>query len=503
MDDRPGARHAAADAEARAAAEAQLADAAEGRARRGDGAERREADAPKPRRRAAARRAAAARQAQEEGQAPAMSDELSVEATGETVGEAKWAALRELERLAPGLDKAAVRFQVVSRGRARPARRRLRAGARGRDRRRPEAPPPRRARRRRGASERPRSRASSSSGSPTGSASSARIDVDEDDEELVATLLGADLGVLIGRHGQTIDAVQYLANAIALPRARRRAQEVVVDAAGLSRAPRGDARGARACAAPSGVARPGEPVELEPMTAVERKVVHVRLKDDPGVETTSEGTEPNRFVVVRPARRRLTDRRLERWLARVLATPGLTALATRPRRAASLLDDALRGVELVRGFDGPIVDVGSGGGAPGIPLAAALPEREVTLLEAERRKCDFLERWAADFPNVASSGAAPRSRRRRYGVAVAKALAPPPVAAEWCLPLVARGRRGRPLGRPDAPTATRVARVAAQVAGEPPRRRPASSCCARRAHAARLSAPPRRRPEASARLSTP
>ena len=55
-----------------------------------------------------------------------------------------------------------------------------------------------------------------------------------------------------------------------------------------------------------------------------------------------------------------------------------------------LLDDALAGLELVRRFDGPIVDVGSGGGTPGIPLAASLPEREVTLLEAERRKTEFL-----------------------------------------------------------------------------------------------------------------
>ena len=57
-----------------------------------------------------------------------------------------------------------------------------------------------------------------------------------------------------------------------------------------------------------------------------------------------------------------------------------------------MLEDAVAGVELVRRFDGPIVDVGSGGGTPGIPLAVMLPDREVTLLEAERRKADFLER---------------------------------------------------------------------------------------------------------------
>ena len=66
-----------------------------------------------------------------------------------------------------------------------------------------------------------------------------------------------------------------------------------------------------------------------------------------------------------------------------------------------LLDDALRAVDLVAATDGPIVDVGSGGGTPGIPLAVALPDRHVTLLEAERRKCLFLEPWAAELPNLA------------------------------------------------------------------------------------------------------
>ena len=104
------------------------------------------------------------------------------------------------------------------------------------------------------------------------------------------------------------------------------------------------------------------------------------------------------------------------------------------------LDDSLRAAEVVRRFDGPLVDVGSGGGAPGIPLAAALPEREVTLLESSRRKCAFLERWAREFPNVrVVNGRAEQQRVDHWGVAVAKALAPPVVAAEWCLPLVAPG----------------------------------------------------------------
>jgi 16S rRNA (guanine527-N7)-methyltransferase len=105
-----------------------------------------------------------------------------------------------------------------------------------------------------------------------------------------------------------------------------------------------------------------------------------------------------------------------------------------------LLDDSLRGVELVREGDGPIVDVGSGGGAPGIPLAAALPEREVTLLEAERRKADFLQGWTAELPNLRVVwGRAEEQETDVYGVAVAKALAPPPVTAEWLLPLVRPG----------------------------------------------------------------
>jgi 16S rRNA (guanine527-N7)-methyltransferase len=136
----------------------------------------------------------------------------------------------------------------------------------------------------------------------------------------------------------------------------------------------------------------------------------------------------------------LTDPRLERWLAAVLATPGLTAISELDEARAMLLEDALRAVELVGRFEGPIVDVGSGGGSPGIPLAAALPEREVTLLEANGRKALFLERAAAEFPNVrVLRGRAEEQETDFFGVATAKALAKPPVAAEWALPLVRPG----------------------------------------------------------------
>jgi 16S rRNA (guanine527-N7)-methyltransferase len=103
-----------------------------------------------------------------------------------------------------------------------------------------------------------------------------------------------------------------------------------------------------------------------------------------------------------------------------------------------LWDDALRAVRLVDRFEGPVVDVGSGGGSPGIPLAAGLPEREVTLLEAQRRKCDFLRQWAPANARVLW-GRAEEQPVEAYGVALAKALAQPPVAAEWCLPLVRVG----------------------------------------------------------------
>jgi 16S rRNA (guanine527-N7)-methyltransferase len=112
------------------------------------------------------------------------------------------------------------------------------------------------------------------------------------------------------------------------------------------------------------------------------------------------------------------------------------------------------------------VDVGSGGGTPGIPLAASLPDREVTLLEAERRKTEFLERWAEELPNLGVVwGRAEEQSIETYGVAVAKALAPPPVAAEWCLPLVREGGAAILWVGPSA-DAEAVARAAEQLAAE-------------------------------------
>ena len=156
---------------------------------------------------------------------------------------------------------------------------------------------------------------------------------------------------------------------------------------------------------------------------------------------------------------------LDRWLEAVLATPGLTALRDPGEARRVLVEDALRGVPLVAGESGPVVDVGSGGGTPGIPLAVALPDREVTLLEAERRKCDFLERWTVDLPNLRVVwGRAEEQPLERFGVAAAKALAQPPTAAEWCLPLVREGGAAVLWVGPTAELA-RVAAVAERLAG--------------------------------------
>lgn len=124
----------------------------------------------------------------------------------------------------------------------------------------------------------------------------------------------------------------------------------------------------------------------------------------------------------------------------LLTTPGLTSIKDREQARREHVADSLQAVPLVARFEGPIADIGSGGGAPGIPLAAAFPERTVTLIESQQRKCRFLERFVADFPNLrVACGRAEEQEVDAYGVVVAKALAPPPVALEWCLPLVQPG----------------------------------------------------------------
>lgn len=165
----------------------------------------------------------------------------------------------------------------------------------------------------------------------------------------------------------------------------------------------------------------------------------------------------------------MKDARLEEWLRGLVSTPGLTALTDLEEARRVLLDEALSGRELVE--RGPLVDVGSGGGSPGIPLALVLPEIQVVLLESNGKKCDFLRMHSAGFANVSVVCARAEEHGRSagrdaYGTAVARALAPPVVALEWCLPLVAVGGRailytGEPgLG---------LERVAARLGGGKPR----------------------------------
>jgi spoIIIJ-associated protein len=224
--------------------------------------------------------------------------DLTTEATGETVGEAKWAALRELERRHPGLDKTAVRFEVVAEGERgilgvgyEPARVVAHLPAE--------------------AAEAAAATSTADDGSQAADARSlvsrivttlgvdADVDAREEPEAIVVTCSGPDVGLLIGRHGQTIDAIQYLLNAIGWRAYGEERKEVVVDAAGY-RTRRKATLEALAVRAAERVRDTGEREELEPMTAVERKVVHQHLQDVVGVGTTSEGTEPNRYVVVLP-----------------------------------------------------------------------------------------------------------------------------------------------------------------------------------------------------------
>lgn len=226
--------------------------------------------------------------------------DTEAEATGETVGEAKWTALRELERRFPGLEKDGVEFVVLSEGERGllgvgfvPARVIARVTA---------LPP---------ADIRP-PELGEEPASPTAALVSevlsrvcdalgvaAGVAVRQDADAVVATIHGRDLGLLIGKHGQTIDALQYLTSAIVF-RATGERLDIGVDAAGYRERRRAtletlaDRTAARVVAT-------GDPASLDPMSAPERKIVHVRLKERPDVVTVSEGAEPNRHVVIRPA----------------------------------------------------------------------------------------------------------------------------------------------------------------------------------------------------------
>ncbi len=224
-----------------------------------------------------------------------MSDEahLSVEASGETVAEAKLHALRELELRMPALDHEAVEFQVVEEGSRgilgvgyTPARVIASAPAGATLVHEPGDASPA------GRVHTLLARVTAAMGIDC------EITVTEDEAGIVGTCEGDDLGLLIGKHGSTIDALQTLAGAIASQGTDDRVN-VVVDAAGY-RDRRRRTLESIALRAADEARESGYPVELEAMPAAERRIVHERLKDLDGIETSSDGDEPHRFVVVTP-----------------------------------------------------------------------------------------------------------------------------------------------------------------------------------------------------------
>jgi spoIIIJ-associated protein len=225
-----------------------------------------------------------------------------LEAFGETVGEAKWQALRELERLYPGLDRDRVTFQVLAEGErgllgvgTAPARVLARA----------ELPPA-------GALPLRERSAAAAPGSLSELAETVvsriaeaigvhgAVSVSEAPGAVLVDVSGAEISLLIGRNGRTIDAVQLVVAAIGHRLDAEDERRIEVDAGGYRRRRR-DRVAAEAHSAGRRVLASGQPVALAPMSSLERKLVHTTLEDVEGVETRSEGDEPARFVVVIPS----------------------------------------------------------------------------------------------------------------------------------------------------------------------------------------------------------
>jgi spoIIIJ-associated protein len=221
-------------------------------------------------------------------------ESLRAEGEGATLGEAKWSAIKALERERPGIDADDVTFEVLDEGDeggGRPARVRgqldAEAAAAGESFELPDEP-----------AERIRAFLSRVVVALDLRAS---VDIEEDDEEIRATVNGDDLGLMIGKHGTTIDALQHLAQRIGFRSQAADRKSVVVDAAGYRERREGVLHRA-AERAVSEALDFGRAVELEPMNAAERRVVHTYLRDRTDVQTHSEGDEPDRRLVVTPVR---------------------------------------------------------------------------------------------------------------------------------------------------------------------------------------------------------
>jgi spoIIIJ-associated protein len=215
-------------------------------------------------------------------------EDLTAEGEGESLGEAKWAAMKELEPRFPGITADSVRFEVIEEpGDGRPARVRARVDEEAwRDA--AEVIP-----------EEPRERVRAVVARVVQALGlRATVDIDESDDEIRATVNGDELGLLIGKHGATIDAVQHLAFRAAF-RGRETRKQVTVDAAGY-RERREAALHRMADRAAAEALRYDRAVELEPMRAAERKIVHTYLSGRGDVETHSEGDEPDRRLVISP-----------------------------------------------------------------------------------------------------------------------------------------------------------------------------------------------------------
>ena len=215
----------------------------------------------------------------------------SVEGEGSSLGEAKWSAIRALEPEFPGIEADDVEFEVLDEGDSgdgRPARVRATVDESRweDDEDLPEAP-----------TERIREMLSRVA---VGFGLRASVEIEEDEEEIRATVNGEDLGLLIGKHGTTIDALQHLAARIGFRGSDDR-KAVVVDAAGYRERREGALRRAADQAVSDALAF-GRPVELEPMSSPERRIVHTYLRDRSDVQTHSEGDEPDRRLVVTPVR---------------------------------------------------------------------------------------------------------------------------------------------------------------------------------------------------------
>jgi spoIIIJ-associated protein len=215
----------------------------------------------------------------------------SAEGTGDSLGEAKWSAIRSLEMRFPGISAEDVVFEVIDEGSAaegRPAHVRGSVDEEQWD----------------GGGDLPEDPAERIRAMLTrvtlGFELRASVEIEETDEEIRATVNGEDLGLLIGKHGSTIDALQHLASRIAY-RGREDRKAVVIDAAGYRERREGALQRAADQAVSDALAY-GRPVELEPMSSPERRIVHTYLRDRTDVQTHSEGDEPERRLVVSPVR---------------------------------------------------------------------------------------------------------------------------------------------------------------------------------------------------------